>query len=119
MRSGDLRHDFLGSVRAVEGIRAHQLMQSRRPAEYMAEVPVSHTVDHPEFVLSVIGRIKEDVTWVKAESEMVVIAARLTEQDPNKNTEQSVRLMPVWSVLSILIHRMYPLTARRKIMQSS
>ncbi len=57
LRSGDLRHDFLGSVRAIEGIRAHQTIQRRRPAEYTAEVPVNHVVDRPDFVLSITGRI--------------------------------------------------------------
>ena len=57
LRSGDLRHDFLGSVRAVEGIRAHQQIQAQRPADYMAEVPVTQIVDHADFELSVAGRI--------------------------------------------------------------
>jgi DNA excision repair protein ERCC-2 len=57
LRRGDLRHDFIGTVSAVEGIRAHQQIQSRRPAHYMAEVPVARVVDHPQFELRVSGRI--------------------------------------------------------------
>jgi len=57
LRSGDLRYDFSGSVQAVEGIRAHQQVQRRRPAEYQAEVSVSHTVDREDLMLIVTGRI--------------------------------------------------------------
>ncbi len=57
LRSGDLRHDFLGSVSAAEGIRAHQQIQRRRPAGYQAEVAVSHRVDHDDFELCITGRI--------------------------------------------------------------
>jgi DNA excision repair protein ERCC-2 len=57
LRSGDLRHDFLGSVSAVEGIRAHQQIQRRRPPEYAAEVPVTHQIEHEDFKLNISGRI--------------------------------------------------------------
>ncbi|MGD9365592.1 MAG: ATP-dependent DNA helicase [Desulfobacteraceae bacterium] len=57
LRSGDLRYDFVGSVRAVEGIRAHQHIQSQRPPDYQAEVPVAHVVDTQAFELCVTGRI--------------------------------------------------------------
>ena len=57
LRSGDLRFDFFGSVSAVEGIRSHQQVQRRRPAGYLAEVPVSLTVEHEEFQLCIAGRI--------------------------------------------------------------
>ena len=57
MRRGDLRHDFLRSASAVEGIRAHQKIQRGRPAGYQAEVPVTHVIDHEDFELSITGRI--------------------------------------------------------------
>ncbi len=57
LRSGDLRSDFLGSVRAVEGIRAHQQIQRRRPKTYQAEVPVEYVVEREAFQLRVSGRI--------------------------------------------------------------
>lgn len=57
LRSGDLRHDFIGSVRAVEGIRAHQQIQGQRSTEYQSEVSVTHVVEHTDFELRVTGRI--------------------------------------------------------------
>ena len=57
MRSGDLRYDFLGSIRAVEGIRAHQHIQGQRPEHYLAEVAVSHAVQVDGVTLCVTGRI--------------------------------------------------------------
>lgn len=57
LRSGDLRHDFIGSVRAVEGIRAHQQIQGQRSPEYQSEVPVTHVVEHADLELRVTGRI--------------------------------------------------------------
>lgn len=57
LRSGDLRHDFMGSVRAVEGIRAHQQIQGRRSPEYQSEVPVTYVIERANFELRVTGRI--------------------------------------------------------------
>jgi DNA excision repair protein ERCC-2 len=57
LRCGDLCTDYMGAASAVEGIRAHQRIQRRRPAGYEAEVPVRHIVTRPEFDLCVSGRI--------------------------------------------------------------
>lgn len=57
LRSGDLRYDFLGSVSAVEGIRAHQQIQRKRPLGYQAEVPVNHVVENDDFRVTISGRI--------------------------------------------------------------
>jgi DNA excision repair protein ERCC-2 len=57
LRQGDLRSDFMGSVRGVEGIRAHQRVQRQRPPCYQAEVPVRHSVVQKDFNLSINGRI--------------------------------------------------------------
>ncbi|MBR9979804.1 MAG: DEAD/DEAH box helicase, partial [Desulfatitalea sp.] len=57
LRCGDLRTDYMGAASAVEGIRAHQRIQRRRPAGYEAEVPVRHRVTRPGFDLCVSGRI--------------------------------------------------------------
>ena len=57
LRSGDLRHDFFGAARAVEGIRIHQRIQHQRPASYTAEIPVRHTVEADDFALCISGRI--------------------------------------------------------------
>jgi DNA excision repair protein ERCC-2 len=57
LRAGDLESGFLGSVRPLEGIRAHQQIQRSRPAGYVPEVAVSHRVDASGFRLQVTGRI--------------------------------------------------------------
>ena len=57
LRSGDLHSDFMGSVSALEGIRAHQRIQRKRPADYQPEVSVKRLIDEPEFELSIGGRI--------------------------------------------------------------
>ena len=57
LRSGDLRLDYFGAVRAVEGIRMHRLIQSQRPEDYQAEVPVHLTVAAERFELALGGRI--------------------------------------------------------------
>jgi DNA excision repair protein ERCC-2 len=57
LRKGDLRFDFLGSVRPLEGIRAHQKIQRQRPAGYQAELPVELMVEQSEFNLAISGRI--------------------------------------------------------------
>ncbi len=57
LRSGDLDASFRGASRALDAIRAHQRLQSRRPATYTPEVPVSHRVEMEGFGLTVGGRI--------------------------------------------------------------
>ncbi|MFH1981771.1 MAG: helicase C-terminal domain-containing protein [Pseudomonadota bacterium] len=54
---GDLGFEFAGSRRALEGIRLHQQLQRRRPAEYRAEVPVAKTVAADGAILRVSGRM--------------------------------------------------------------
>ena len=57
LRSGDLEHTFIGTHRAVEGIRAHQKIQRSRPDVYTAEISVSHQVETDRFTLEIGGRI--------------------------------------------------------------
>ncbi len=57
LRSGDLRTDFMSTVSAVEGIRAHQRIQRQRPEGYQAEVPVRYLVSGDDFELTISGRI--------------------------------------------------------------
>lgn len=57
LRGGDLRVDFFGAARAVEGIRVHQQIQRNRPADYQAELPVRHTVETGDGVMCISGRI--------------------------------------------------------------
>jgi DNA excision repair protein ERCC-2 len=58
-RRGDLAGpgEFVGSDRALAGIRGHQSIQRSRPTGYLTELPVEHTVETNEFTLRVRGRI--------------------------------------------------------------
>ena len=59
LRRGDLgsNRQFAGPNRALEGTRGHQRAQKSRPPGYEAEVPVSRSVETPEFTLELKGRI--------------------------------------------------------------
>ncbi len=59
LRRGDLggERQFVGSDRAMAGIRGHQKIQRSRPAGYQTEIPVEHAVDAGEFILRIRGRI--------------------------------------------------------------
>jgi len=57
LRSGDLSLDFLSSARSVNAIRIHQKIQQSRPANYSAEVAVSHQIETDLFKLTIGGRI--------------------------------------------------------------
>jgi DNA excision repair protein ERCC-2 len=57
LRSGDLRMDFFGAARAVEGIRIHQRIQHSRPDTYLAEVSITHSVDSESLTMNISGRI--------------------------------------------------------------
>lgn len=59
LRSGDLVREFVefsSGDRAQEGIRAHRKIRDSRPAEYRAEVTVSHQVEIDEFIVDINGR---------------------------------------------------------------
>ncbi len=59
LRTGDLGGErlFVGSDRALAGIRGHQKIQRSRPAGYQTEIPVEYDVDGGDFVLRIRGRI--------------------------------------------------------------
>ena len=59
LREGDLggERQFVGSDRALAGIRGHQKIQRSRPAAYQTEVPVELMVEAEDFTLHVRGRI--------------------------------------------------------------
>ncbi|HXI70601.1 MAG TPA: ATP-dependent DNA helicase [Verrucomicrobiae bacterium] len=59
LRQGDLggERQFIGSDRALAGIRGHQKIQRSRPAGYQTEIPVEHVVEVDEFTLQIRGRI--------------------------------------------------------------
>jgi DNA excision repair protein ERCC-2 len=59
LREGDLggERQFVGSDRALAGIRGHQKIQRSRPAAYQTEVPVELMIEAEDFTLHVRGRI--------------------------------------------------------------
>jgi len=59
LRRGDLggEREFVGSDRALAGIRGHQKIQRSRPTGYLTELPVEHKVETVEFTLHIRGRI--------------------------------------------------------------
>jgi len=59
LRAGDLggTREFVGSDRALAGIRGHQKIQRSRPTGYLTELPVEYRVEAEEFTLHIRGRI--------------------------------------------------------------
>src|ERR1035438_1744111 len=59
LRLGDLggAREFVGSDRAIAGIRGHQKIQRSRPTGYLTELPVEHRMETKEFTLQIRGRI--------------------------------------------------------------
>jgi DNA excision repair protein ERCC-2 len=57
LKSGDLEYAFQGSQRSLEGLRAHQKIQRRRPAGYEPEVAIRHSVETESLRLEISGRI--------------------------------------------------------------
>jgi DNA excision repair protein ERCC-2 len=59
LRTGDLggEREFVGSDRALAGIRGHQKIQNSRPTGYLTELPVEYRVETDEFTLHIRGRI--------------------------------------------------------------
>jgi len=59
LRRGDLggASRFVGSDRALAGIRGHQKIQRSRPPGYLTEIPVDFKVETNDFILSIRGRI--------------------------------------------------------------
>lgn len=59
LRRGDLgaERQFVGSDRALAGIRGHQIIQRSRPSGYQTELPVEHSVEADTFTLLIRGRI--------------------------------------------------------------
>ena len=59
LRQGDLggERGFVGSDRALAGIRGHQKIQRSRPTGYLTELPVEYKVETEEFTLQIRGQI--------------------------------------------------------------
>jgi DNA excision repair protein ERCC-2 len=103
-RSGDLEFEFLGSIRPVEAIRAHQKIQNSRPADYQPEVAISHQVETDRFRLIIGGRID----GVYAEPDRTIIEEiKTTTRDPNyfKKNENPVHWAQVKTYAYIYGHQ--------------
>ncbi|MGE5343485.1 MAG: helicase C-terminal domain-containing protein [Candidatus Omnitrophota bacterium] len=83
LRSGDLELDsFLSSVRAVDGIRAHQKIQNSRPDEYIMEVPISLELERGNFIVTVSGRM--DGIYVYTDPDRAIVdEIKSTTRDPD------------------------------------
>jgi len=57
MRSGDIDSSFMSNLRAVEGTKAHQKVQSSYGYEYKSEVFLSYTLEYEGFVIEIEGRV--------------------------------------------------------------
>jgi DNA excision repair protein ERCC-2 len=57
LRGGDLRQGFIGSSRAIDGIRGHQRIQRQRPDAYQAEVGLNHLHETKDYALYISGRV--------------------------------------------------------------
>ena len=64
MRRGNIDNRYVGSTKAVEGIRGHQRIQKSYGENYEADVPLKHTVSYDDMNIIVEGRedgiLKED-----------------------------------------------------------
>lgn len=57
LKSGNLSLEYVGSSKAVEGTKAHKVIQKSRPKEYISEVPITYSMDLRNIYLEVSGRI--------------------------------------------------------------
>jgi Rad3-related DNA helicase len=71
LRQGDLggEGEFVGSDRALAGIRGHQKIQRSRPSGYLTELTVEHRVETEDFTLQIRGRI--DGLLITSEQELL------------------------------------------------
>ncbi|MGL5312367.1 MAG: ATP-dependent DNA helicase [Peptostreptococcaceae bacterium] len=57
MRYGSIDNRYVGSVKAIEGIRGHQKIQKSYGDNYSAEVPLKYNIDYEGLNISVEGRV--------------------------------------------------------------
>ena len=57
LRCGDLTFEFLSTTHPLDAIRIHQKIQKSRPANYQAEVAVTHQIETELFSLKISGRV--------------------------------------------------------------
>jgi DNA excision repair protein ERCC-2 len=94
LRSGDLVRDFsfVGGDRArersVEGIHAHQRIQSSRPSEYRSEVTIAHQVESGDHIVTISGRI-DGVYRYTDPDRAVIDEIKTTTHDPDSFAEEN------------------------------
>ncbi|MEA3422283.1 MAG: hypothetical protein U9Q80_00490 [Bacillota bacterium] len=63
-RGGDLDARFVGKSRALEGTKAHQVIQNKMGDNYVSEVSIKHVESRERLTINLTGRIdgiiKED-----------------------------------------------------------
>ncbi|MEG1409130.1 MAG: ATP-dependent DNA helicase [Terrisporobacter sp.] len=57
MRRGSIDNRFVGTVKAIEGIRGHQKVQNSYGDDYRAEVSIKHIITFEHFQIEIEGRI--------------------------------------------------------------
>ena len=85
-RSGDLAASFVSAARAVAGTRAHQLVQSSRPEDYEAEVPVAIVHEDEPLSLEISGRIDG---LVRRGDELLIEEIKSTSRAPDPLREDN------------------------------
>ena len=56
MRNGSIDNRYVGSVKAIEGIKGHQKIQKSYGENYSAEVHLKHSFTYEDIVINVEGR---------------------------------------------------------------
>jgi DNA excision repair protein ERCC-2 len=86
--SGDLNSGYFSNARAVDGIKAHQLISKTSTEKYQPEVAVSYTIEESEITLEVNGRIDGVVTTQEGmlidEIKSTTIPLNLINEDYNQ-----------------------------------
>lgn len=85
LTSGDLKSEFTGVSRNIEGIRAHQFIEKSSREEYSAEVPVSYTIEKDDISLEVKGRMDG---VIKKDGKIIINEIKSTEE-PLQNIDEN------------------------------
>ncbi|WDV46101.1 ATP-dependent DNA helicase [Clostridiaceae bacterium M8S5] len=72
LRHGDLDNRFRSNVRAVEGTKAHQKVQSMQKSNYNAEVSLKQEIELDEFIFDIEGRA-DGIIIPNKQEELVII----------------------------------------------
>jgi len=106
-RTGDIESLFTGSLRKVEGARAHIKIQKSRSVEYRKEIKISHIEKTKYVELEIKGRIDGVFTYPE---KTIVDEIKTTNRDPmqfekNENPVHWTQIK-VYSYLYALKHNL-------------